>query len=289
MATQIKKLLTKRYPQHYIVRKPFIGTLVFLIFVFLFVIIYRPFEIHDARSFGFYFTMLLYCTLISFPVLAIALLLNRTNCFSANKEWNVTKEFLSIIIILTIIGIAAYFAGFLIEEKGERWNFSTFFNSFTRALLIGAVPVFIPSLFNIRYLLTPDILYEFVINNHPPEKESKERLIQIESKAKKENLSFYPDQFIYAESKGNYVVFHLIIQDQPKGVMIRNSIIDIEQQLSEFGDFLRIHRAFIVNLNKVRSKEGNALGYRLKLAGSNDVIPVSRQNIRKFDEMTKYR
>lgn len=260
------------------------GTLVFLIFVFLFVIIYRPFEVHSARSFGLFFTIFLYCIAISVPVLFITFILKRTNCFNISRDWSVSSELLSDIIILVTIGVAAYFAGFLIEG-GDRWDLRTFNDSFTRALLIGIVPVLIPSLFNIRYLLAPEILHEFAANRNSIEKESKEQLIQIESKAKKEDLSFYPNQFIYAEAKGNYVVFHLLIEDKPVEVMIRNSITNIEQQLSGTQDFLRIHRAFIVNLKKVRSKQGNTLGYRLKLAGSNNVIPVSRQNIKQFDQM----
>ncbi len=62
---------------------------------------------------------------------------------------------------------------------------------------------------------------------------------------------------------------------------------DVEKQLTVIPYFMRTHRAFIVNLKKVISKKGNALGYRLKLEGSKSVIPVSRQNISEFDQMMK--
>ncbi|MCF8363633.1 MAG: LytTR family transcriptional regulator DNA-binding domain-containing protein [Prolixibacteraceae bacterium] len=60
-----------------------------------------------------------------------------------------------------------------------------------------------------------------------------------------------------------------------------------QEQLAVIPYFMRVHRAFIVNLKKVISKKGNALGYRLKLEESKSVIPVSRQNIQKFDQMMK--
>ena len=47
---------------------------------------------------------------------------------------------------------------------------------------------------------------------------------------------------------------------------------------------LRTHRAFIVNLKKVRSKKGNALGYKLGVSGYEEKIPVSRSRIKKCDE-----
>jgi DNA-binding LytR/AlgR family response regulator len=116
-----------------------------------------------------------------------------------------------------------------------------------------------------------------------------EELIHIESKLKKEELSFFPSQFIYAESDGNYVTFHLDIQGKTREVMIRNSISNIEQQLSGLPFCIRTHRAFIINTGKVTSRRGNTLGYRLKLAGADEEIPVSRQNIKSFDDLLKHK
>ena len=81
------------------------------------------------------------------------------------------------------------------------------------------------------------------------------------------------------------MIFHLIKQDKSVEVSIRNSIIEIENQLTAIPDFMRIHRAFIVNLKKITSRDGNALGYRLTLQGCNDIISVSRQNAREFEQL----
>jgi len=140
---------------------------------------------------------------------------------------------------------------------------------------------------NIRFAFTPEIFQEFQIKRQYKQEETTEELIHIKSKAKKEELSFLSDEFIYAESEGNYVVFHLVKQEKTFEVIIRNSIREIEQQLAGIPYFMRTHRAFIVNLGKVISKNGNSLGYRLKLKGSNHIIPVSRQNTPIFDELTR--
>jgi DNA-binding LytR/AlgR family response regulator len=118
------------------------------------------------------------------------------------------------------------------------------------------------------------------------ENQPSEDLIQISSQLKKEELSFYPSQFLYAESDGNYVVFYLNINNLVKKEIIRNSINSIEQQLSEIPYFLRIHRAFIVNLKKVRSKQGNTLGYMIKLSETEIKIPVSRKNTKDFNKLS---
>jgi DNA-binding LytR/AlgR family response regulator len=90
---------------------------------------------------------------------------------------------------------------------------------------------------------------------------------------------------LYAESDGNYVVFYLCINNQLKKEIIRNSINNIEQQLSGIPYILWIHRAFIVNLKKVRSRQGNTLGYLIKLNESEFKIPVSRKNTKVFNNL----
>lgn len=284
---QIKVLLNRQYPQSFLIQKPLWGTVAFTIILFLFATVYKPLGMHGARSFSFNFTVLVYTLLISTSVYIMAVIIKRTNCFSKSEVWTVSKELLSIAMILACIGIAVYFAGFIMENQGPRWNLTTFFDSFTRSVLIGIVPLLFPSLLNIRFAFTPEIFQEYQMKGQNNQKETTEALIHIQSRAKKEELSFLPDEFIYAESEGNYVVFHLIKQEKSSRVIIRNSIREIEQQLAGIPYFMRTHRAFIVNLGKVTSKNGNSLGYQLKLEGSNRIIPVSRQNTQIFDELSR--
>lgn len=284
---QGKLLLNKRYPKSFIIRKPILGALLFAGFVFAFVILYQPLHFHGSRSFGFKLTMLLYCAAIALPVFLLAAILNHTNCFSRDKEWTFSKELISLVLILSGIGIGAYFAGFLIEEPGNRWNLPTFLDSFLSASLVALIPVLFFSLLNFRYLFAVDVVQEFQTERNAEISEQRDEKIIINSRLKKEDLSFYPNQFVYAESNGNYVVFHLEIDARPMEVMIRNSISEIEQQLSVVPYIIRTHRAFMVNVRRVDSKIGNTLGYRLKLNGCSEVIPVSRQNILKFDQVIK--
>jgi hypothetical protein len=210
------------------------------------------------------------------------MIFKRIRFFSLTEDWTFHKELLFDVFILFWIGLSTYFAGFIIEEPGPRWNFPTLLDSLSAAMVLGLFPVFLFTLTNIRYLFTPETEHDFNPASDPAD-EGSGSLIQIISKAKKENLEFYPDQFIYAESQGNYVIFHLIIEDGVHTKTIRNAISAIEEQFHDIPYFMRIHRAFIVNLRKITSRSGNTLGYRLKLDGTDDTIPVSRQNIKEFD------
>jgi hypothetical protein len=284
---QINKWLNKKYPQNFLLKNPYIGTLIFMAFCFGFILLYKPLNIHGARSFSLEFTMAVYCCAMAIPVVGIVAILKQTRYFSNANEWTITKEIISIALILLGMGIAVYFAGFLVEVPAQRWDLATFLNSFLGGFLIGIIPFSFFTVIHYRYLFVTDIIQNYNPKNDITSMKHPEELIRIVSRLKKEEVNFYPGQFIYAESDGNYVVFHLDVGGQPQKKIVRNSINNIAQQLLVIPFFMRTHRAFIVNLKKILSKKGNTLGYHLKLSGSDAEIPVSRQNTREFDQLLK--
>jgi hypothetical protein len=288
MNGRIDNWLNYNYPQNYILRNPFKGTLIIAIFVFGFTSLYKPFNTHAAGDFSYESTMAFYSFLSGIFIYLAVKTLKAVKYFSNGKDWTVFKEIISVLIILFVLGLAIYFLGFLIESESSanRWKISTFFNSLGTAFLTGIIPLTFFSAINYRYLFSPVISYNETntaaagLENLPPED-----LIRISSQLKKEDLSFCPSEFLYAESDGNYVIFYLNKNNLVKKEIIRNSINSIEQQLSRIPYFFRTHRAFIVNLKKVRSKQGNTLGYLIKLTGIDVRIPVSRNNINDFNRL----
>ncbi|MGD0755170.1 MAG: LytTR family DNA-binding domain-containing protein [Bacteroidales bacterium] len=284
MVPEIYKWFKKKFPQNYIIKNPFAGTLIIALFVFGFAVLYKPLNTHASGALSYEETMACYSFLSGIFLFLFVRVLKTFRYFSDNKDWTIFKEILSVFIVLFILGVAIYLLGFLIEESKKRWNISTFIGSVEGAFLVGIIPMAFFTVINYRYLFPESISYKGNIAGTIMEGQAPEELVQISSQLKKEELSFYPSQFLYAESDGNYVVFYLNINEQVKKVIIRNSINNIEQQLSGIPYFLRVHRAFIVNLKKVRSKQGNTLGYLIKLAGPEFKIPVSRKNTGVFNE-----
>jgi LytTr DNA-binding domain len=286
MTIQIIKWFKIKYPQNFIIKNPFTGTLLITLFVFGFAVLYKPFNAHAAKALNFGATMAVYSFLSGLFIFLSIIVLKTFRYFSDSFDWNIFKELLSVFIVLLALGIAIYLLGFIIEPSAYRLNISTFLNSLKGAFLTGIIPLFFFTATNYRYLLSESLDQDAVsVAAQGTENQPHEDLIQISSRLKKEELSFYPSQFLYAESDGNYVVFYLSIKGQLKKEIIRNSINNIEDQLSGIPYILRIHRAFIVNLNKVRSKQGNTLGYLLKLNESDFKIPVSRKNTKVFNNL----
>ncbi len=79
---------------------------------------------------------------------------------------------------------------------------------------------------------------------------------------------FY-DDLIYAEAMLNYVMLYT----HSKKMMVYVTIKSLEEQLPA-GIFIKVHKSFIVNINKVKSIEGNILDI------GNQKIPIS-QNLKE--------
>lgn len=272
--------LNKRYPQNYILRNPYLGTLIIFVFCFGFLSVYKPLHAHGAQKLSYIITMAIYCVAFALSVFIFITALKRIKYFSFSKEWTIRKELLSILLCLAGMGLGIYFTGFFVEEPAQRWNFPTFLDSCLNAVLIGIIPFLFFSIINYRSLGIYNPVPAGIPGNNPAE--MTEQSMEIISKLKKESLSFLPDQFLYAVSDGNYVVFYLNRNTKIEKEIIRNSISDIENQLSQIPFFMRTHRAFIVNVKKVRIKNGNSLGYHLGIPGIDIEIPVSRQYTRDF-------
>lgn len=287
MVLGINKWLNKNYPQNFILKKPYIGTIIFLAFCFAFVVMYKPLDLHESLFFNYEFTMMVYLSALSIPVFFLIKLLKNINYFSDPNDWTILKELISIIIIPFLMGIAIYFLGFLLESHSPRWNIPTFLDSCEHTFLIGIVPFMFFSAINYRHLYAMEIIRNFKQDIQVPSLETSEKIVRIASQLKKEELNIYPSHFVYAESDSNYVIFYLNENNQIQKKMIRNSISNIEQQLSSIPFIVRTHRAFIVNIKQVLSQKGNSSGYQLKLNGVDTIIPVSRQKTKDFDQLLK--
>jgi len=103
----------------------------------------------------------------------------------------------------------------------------------------------------------------------------------------REVLTIEAENIVAVEAIENYVNVYYVFEGSVQKKMMRNTLSQIEQQLSESNEFYRCHRSFIVNVSKIKSVEGNSQGYRLSLEGLEEPIPVSRNKIAAFNAKMK--
>ncbi len=280
MAGIYKKLFTKRYPQNYLIKNQVAGALALALFCFAMLMLYKPVSNQGTSNLPYTQTMAIYSLSAGLAAYFSIRLFKKIKWFSTPKEWDLAKEAVFILMVMTVLGIVIYLLAFWLEPPADRWNLETFLDSFKYAVFTGIVPFAFFAAMNYQSLFTARI----AVIEESDEKMPLENKILIRSKLKKEELTFYPSQLIYAESDGNYVVCHLLVNEKVRQKMIRNSMGEFERQLSGYPQFFRTHRAFIVNLKKVTAKKGNSSGYQLKLSYTDFEVPVSRQNTKSFDE-----
>ncbi|MEP1306633.1 MAG: LytTR family DNA-binding domain-containing protein [Balneola sp.] len=95
-------------------------------------------------------------------------------------------------------------------------------------------------------------------------------------------LAIQPDDIIYMKSDDNYVIVFYSHNSQVKKELVRSTLKSISSNF-QF-PFLRVHRSYLVNFNKVHKVDGNNQALTLTLSEADAIIPVSKTYIPKVME-----
>ncbi len=293
MIEQISVWEAERFPQNFLIRRPLIGSVIVGLFCLVFLLLYKPLDIRSGPFMDYELAVALYSVVGFFSVWASAHLLKRISGFGRAGAWSVKKELIVIFVILSVTGVAIYFAGFLVFGPAEQWRVPALVSSFLHTYLILGIPVLSFTALNVYALLQPVPGHPRVGREEAPREpmqggearegeRSTEERIELDTPLKSEELRFYPSEFVYAYSEGNYVVFCLDRDGEIQEEIVRCALSSVEEQLAAHPFLLRTHRTYIVKLHKVEEARGNSLGYRLRLPMVEDEIPVARSRTRAF-------
>ena len=271
--------LLKPYP--YSARIPeSLKTILFISwFIFFFVFLFRSEHFVGNSSTPFRLLISSYYGLTTFFIALVNILI-----FSAlvkpekEKNWKVWNEIVLYVIHFLTISLAIHFLSAYVME--EELSFTGILTSIFTTTLIGLIPVSLHiineqrKLFKKYYQLAVSISDEGTDRNIAPTKE----LISFESQ------SYSVSELLYFESNKNYLNIFLT---RERLITIRLTIKEMENLLAIYPEFIRCHRAYIVNTNKIINVEGNAQGLKLFLEDSSSFIPVSRSYISKVDHVIR--
>lgn len=110
--------------------------------------------------------------------------------------------------------------------------------------------------------------------------------ITLVAENEKDALVVPPDHLLAIESSDNYCTVFYTRKDALTKELIRSSLSRLEAQLaikrptdqtSIHNPFIRCHRSYVVNLDRVERVSGNAQGYKLHLLGGQLTVPVARK------------
>jgi hypothetical protein len=267
----------------------------FGIFIFGFLMIFQPFELDHyplqrltliALGYGL---ITFSCVFLSTAIFPICL----PGSFS-ESVWTTGKQILFTAGVISLVGLVNYlFSPLLVDSKLDLYNL-VWFQGIT--LAIGVLPVSLFILLRQNTLLKKFSSQAEIIEKKLQERngvDDNSRAIEVRPVSNKiillgdyqnEKVELYPDDLYVVTSASNYIkVFHLQ-KDQLVYSIIRSTLKKAEDVLLVHPNFFKCHRAYIINLDKVAHIEGNAQGYKVRVDGYEELIPVSRNLNGEFSD-----
>lgn len=248
------------------------------LFVMLFLFLFKPFGTQIRE--GAEWIYLKYCALFGLVTAVVTILVNGfcllLPAVFDEEKWRIWKEILYNLFFISCIG----FGNLLLAHWA--WSVPLGIDSFWKwQLLTFAVGIF-PTLIGV-------FLTQMKQNRHyaveaarlsrqvqMPVAAPPYRSVTLSGDNQNENLRLDASQIAYLSAADNYVQVYFFENGSLKSRMLRATMKKMEDALAACPEFLRCHRTFIVNLEKVRQVTGNAQGYRLLLEGVEASVPVSR-------------
>jgi hypothetical protein len=297
MVIKDKKMLSilkQPYPFYYYPDRLLRHSLTIVGFITLFLILFKPFNsnINELR-FNYYITCVIYGIVASAAFLTtFSIIILCFPRFCKEEKWTVAKEILVMAILLFIIGNSNFFIRNLINTNPDNFRLAYYFEELIHTCFVGIIPIGFFIALNFSYLYKANTDKANISDSYISKKEenavlSSPSIVTIVSQSIYETLSIDIHEIFFIRSDGNYIEIYQCENDILKKQIIRNTLKDIEKQLSHYPNIIKTHRSHLVNVNQICSVKGNAQGYTIHFKNCTETIPVSRNHISRFDEVIK--
>ncbi len=282
----ILAFLRSPYPAVSSVRAMLIRSILFGLFVFLFLLLFQPFGLSQVKQ-DFISVIAGYgliCTL-TMIILNIAVPRSFPGYFN-ERSWTSGREIFWTLINIGLIGLAnalysSYLGMFALGLKGI-----IMFEVYT--FLIGVIPVSMGVLLKKEKLekefrSASETINSVMPHDNPGQPSALSKGIELRSDYSG-HLTLNSNDLLFVRAADNYAEVFFIENGLVKQKMLRTSLRDMESALAGFPCFFRCHKSYLVNLDHVQRVSGNAQGLKLHLNYTNEEVPVSRNHTRTIRE-----
>lgn len=268
-------VLTDKYPAITSPSKRLFFSGVMSGFVFVFLSIFQPFGLSNQED------MMMICAGFGITCLLVMLLLNIVIIpllpgFFNEQNWLVWKEIVWVIINVSAIGIAnALYSAWAMELEFTIELVATF-QFYTVA--VALLPIVLSVLTNYTRLRNKYERYSASLSDdvqaRTAPKGTTPHSFVISNGNEKIELDTH--QFLFAKSSDNYLelVFHDGVS--LKRDVIRKTLKSASDEMESVPNVFKVHRSYLVNLDKVSHFSGNAQGLKLHFEETDNLVPVSR-------------
>ncbi|MGQ1891018.1 LytR/AlgR family response regulator transcription factor [Thermophagus sp. OGC60D27] len=262
----------KPIPNYFITRKNTILQILFTsLFAYIFINIYQPFGSGKwfnitGWEFSFYSGLLVIAGMLVVLVSRIFLM------FMIKRRNPVSIRYYILMVFGEILFMGALYA-FL--QKVVMHDYRSYLFLLSRALENTALILLIPYIISLLFFAWKEKTISF--NNLLQQIRNNSSFISFHDEKGVLRISLKTNNLLYLQSLDNYVSVKYLQNNQPKTVLIRNTLKNISKEFDNT-ILLRCHRSYMVNVNRVImvKKEGNNLKLQIECPNGNVNIPVSR-------------
>ena len=270
---------------------PWLSVILTTVISFLILCIFQPFEF-NLNNIGQIKVLLWFTSFFIINSTIVFVLFPKIfKRFYNPDTWTIGKTLLTFLFVIVLMGLCVTSLNYFVINKDFPEHYiSIFLTDMLASLTIGSIPA---------------CIIMFIIQNRALQrnlKEAKELNKLLSERIKpnileeghitlagstKESITVKPEDIIYMEATGNYVNVHYKQDNKVTYKLLRITIRQVEETLQQHSMFIRCHRAFIVNSDKIYNVTGNAQGYKLKLYDSIEEIPVSRTYLKSLRDILR--
>jgi low affinity Fe/Cu permease len=283
------------FPHNLSWRTGFFTALGFGAFVCIFLIVFRPFQLDTVPAALLVKSCIIF-GLVTFSCIFIpSAILNFLfpNLFS-EKNWTVGKQILHMGSVVIMVGLVNYLISPLLFDIKLTWK--DVFRYQGIAISVGLLPIIIYTLYiqnhwlhqfkkdaaTLQKKLEEKRVHEQPVSQTPVSASAETITFEGDNQAEKKTIEV--GQLFYIEAASNYIKLFFEQKGKLNYSIVRMTMKRAAETVYPYSVFFRCHRAYIVNLDKIEQVQGNAQGYKLKMQGSEDLIPVSRNLNSEFSD-----
>lgn len=124
-----------------------------------------------------------------------------------------------------------------------------------------------------------------LVSHQPGSIKEDSKIETVTVSLEKDSIDINRNKMVFIKSIGNYLEFYFRESDgQIKKIVKRGRMHQAEKDMEAFPEFLRCHRAFIINLKQAKQIKGNSKNARLVFDQKLEEIPVSRAQFKTMKE-----
>ena len=202
--------------------------------------------------------------------------------FYDNQQWTIARQVIHLTVSLLIIGA-------LMMSYSNFFKIATFeFIDVLKAVALCIIPIAIitfiqQGLFHNKFSTSAENINSNLNSIEFPA--SKQLFPVMVFGENNQKLSLIPNQLIYAETSKDSTDFYWQTLMGVEKTTIQTPLKQVEKELSVYPQFVRLHRNYVINMRGIQKVEGNARGYRLRIARMANEIPVTWKFHKKLEKI----